>query len=97
MSLRDIAAMTEILDGVPDPGDQTLLQSYQDMRSRDNWSMVVATDKLNDLFGSDFFAVRAARRFGLHAVSRLPFAKKFFMKQAMGATGNLPQLIKEAA
>jgi 2-octaprenyl-6-methoxyphenol hydroxylase len=97
MSLRDIAAMTEILDGVPDPGDQTLLQSYQDMRSRDNWSMGVATDKLNDLFASDFFAVRAARRFGLHAVSRLPFAKKFFMKQAMGATGNLPQLIKEAA
>jgi 2-octaprenyl-6-methoxyphenol hydroxylase len=97
MSLRDIAAMTEILNGAPDPGDQTLLQSYQNMRSRDNWSMVVATDKLNDLFGSDFFAVRAARRFGLHAVSRLPFAKKFFMKQAMGATGNLPQLIKEAA
>ena len=97
MSLRDIAAMTEILKDVSDPGDQTILQSYQNTRSRDNWSMVIATDKLNDLFGNDFFAVRAARRFGLHAVSRLPFAKKFFMKQAMGATGNLPQLIKEAA
>ncbi len=97
MSLRDIAAITEILKDVSDPGNQALLQSYQNLRSRDNWSMVIATDKLNDLFGYDFFAVRALRRFGLHAVSRLPFAKKFFMKQAMGATGNLPQLIKEAA
>ena len=59
--------------------------------------MVIATDWLNTLFGFDFAGIRAARRFGLHAVARLPFAKKFFMKQAMGAAGNLPRMIREAA
>jgi len=56
--------------------------------------MVAATDILNELFGFNFFAIRAMRRFGLHAVSKIPFAKKFFMTQAMGAVGRLPKLIK---
>lgn len=97
MSLRDLAALTEVLEGASDPGDQTLLKRYQRMRRADNTAMVVATDRLNDLFGYNFFGLRAARRFGLHMVSRLPFARKFFMKQAMGAQGYLPAMVKDAA
>jgi len=93
MSLRDIATLTEILDGAKDVGDHNLLKSYQKSRRGDNTSMAVATHVLNELFGYDFFGVRALRRFGLHAVSKLPFAKTFFMKQAMGANGKLPDLI----
>lgn len=96
MSLRDIAAITELLNGAHDVGDNAILKKYQSMRRIDNISMVAATDVLNELFGNNFFGVRAIRRFGLHAVSRLPFAKKLFMKQAMGAVGSLPKLIKDA-
>jgi 2-octaprenyl-6-methoxyphenol hydroxylase len=95
MSLRDIAALGEVLNNQSDPGDDAILQRYQKMRRMDNFGMVAATDILNELFGSNISGVRAIRRFGLHAVSRLPFAKKFFMKQAMGAVGHLPQLIKD--
>lgn len=98
MSLRDIAALTELLDrNVIDPGDADILTRYQKMRRKDNVGMAVATDGLNSLFGFDLSPIRAARRFGLHAVARLPFAKKFFMKQAMGAVGHLPALIKDGS
>lgn len=97
MSLRDIAAITEILGGAEDCGADAILKKYQSTRRNDNLGMVVATDTLNDLFGSRFPPLRAARRFGLHAISRLPFAKKFFMRQAMGAGGHLPALVRDAA
>lgn len=97
MSLRDIAALTEVLENLSDPGDPDALSRYQKMRMGDNMGMAIATDGLNSLFGFDVSAIRAARRFGLHAVARLPFAKKFFMKQAMGAVGTLPRLIRKAA
>jgi len=94
MSLRDIAALTEVLEGAKDPGEISRLKQYQSTRRMDNIGMVAATDILNELFGFNFFAIRAMRRFGLHAVSKIPFAKKFFMTQAMGAVGRLPKLIK---
>jgi 2-octaprenyl-6-methoxyphenol hydroxylase len=57
--------------------------------------MVVATDTLNDLFGSRIPAIRAVRRFGLSVVARTPFVKRFFMQQAMGANGSLPNLVHD--
>jgi 2-octaprenyl-6-methoxyphenol hydroxylase len=96
MSLRDIAALSEILEGQSDPGVSDILSKYQKMRRQDNYTMAAGTHILNELFGFEFFGIRAIRRFGLHAVSQLPFAKKFFMRQAMGANGNLPKMIREA-
>jgi 2-octaprenyl-6-methoxyphenol hydroxylase len=95
MSLRDIAALTDILDGADDVGDMTLLKQYQKARRGDNLQMVLATDTLNDLFGYNNPIIRAARRFGLSAVSNINPAKQFFMKQAMGALGHLPTLVRE--
>lgn len=97
MSLRDIAAMAECLKGATDPGDEKILKAYQRKRRMDNLGMALATDGLNGLFGQSLPPVRAARRFGLFAVSKFPFAKKFFMRQAMGALGHLPHLVRDAA
>jgi len=97
MSLRDIAGLTEALEGAKDPGDASILKQFQSTRRMDNIGMVAATDILNELFGFNFFAIRAVRRFGLHAVSKIPFAKKFFMTQAMGAAGRLPEMIKKVS
>lgn len=97
MSLRDIAALIDVLKNASDPGDKKLLTCYQKMRMKDNVSMALATDGLNTLFGFDMAPIRAARRLGLHGVAKLPFARKFFMKQAMGAVGSLPGMIKKPA
>lgn len=97
MSLRDIAALVSCLDNAADVGSPDVLQAYRQQRRADNLGMALATDALNGLFGHSLPPVRAVRRFGLHMVSRLPFAKKFFMRQAMGAVGHLPHLIRDVA
>lgn len=95
MSFRDVAALVELLKGAKDPGDYDLLKAYQSQRRSDNLGMVVATDTLNDLFGSRKPLIRAARRFGLSVVAKTPLVKRFFMKQAMGASGALPSLVQD--
>jgi len=99
IGLRDIAALgglvADALRDGRDPGGADLLESYQRQRRFDNMAMAGATDQLNRLFSNDIGPVRLARRAGLRAVARLPAAKRFFMKQAMGAAGLLPALIRE--
>ncbi len=94
ISLRDVAALgvrvTDAVNGGKDPGSAELLEAYQRDRRFDNTAMAGATDLLNRLFSNDLPYIGTLRRSGLHAVSRLPFAKHFFMRQAMGMTGGLP-------
>ncbi len=87
LGLRDILKLTELLKDAEDCGAPALLEEYQRARRIDNMAMIFATDSLNKLFSNDLLPVRMARRFGLKAVGKLPFAKKFFMKQAMGLRG----------
>jgi len=46
------------------------------------------------LFSNDIAPVRLARDLGLAAVDRLPPLKKFLMRHAMGAIGDLPRLVR---
>ncbi len=99
MGLRDIAEIGDLivtaLNRSDDPGHDALLTAYQQKRRLDNIGMAGATDGLTRLFSNDVMPVRVARRAGLRAVARLPFAKQFFMNQAMGAAGLLPALIRD--
>jgi 2-octaprenyl-6-methoxyphenol hydroxylase len=99
MGFRDVAALaglvTQALADGDDPGAEAVLENYQRQRRCDNMAMAGATDTLNRLFSNDIGPVRLTRRLGLHAVARLPFARQFFMKQAMGAAGLLPPLLRE--
>jgi 2-octaprenyl-6-methoxyphenol hydroxylase len=52
------------------------------------------TDALNRLFSNDLPPVRLARDLGLAAVNRMPPLKRFFMRSAMGALGELPRLAR---
>ena len=56
--------------------------------------MGLATDGLNRLFSNKISGVRVLRNAGLQAVRHLPFAKQYFMRQAMGHMGDLPKLIR---
>lgn len=99
LSLRDCAAMTEILsrakaNGQSDMGHQALLKEYQKARRIDNTLMGLAMEGFNTLFSNDKHMPRIFRRTGLRIISRIPKFKRFFMTQAMGTAGFAPDMIK---
>lgn len=98
IGLRDIADLAERLVQAKkrgqDLGDAAILQDYQRARRFDNMAMAGATDTLNRLFSNNLSSVRFLRKAGLRAVQRIPGARKFFMRYAMGASGLLPTLVK---
>lgn len=98
LGLRDIAALVDILIDAKsqnkDLGGAALLHAYEKARRTDNMLMAGATDTLNKLFSNDLSSVRILRKIGLRAVQRFAPARHFFMKQAMGASGLLPELVR---
>lgn len=88
LGYRDVKTLADLLikaksEGA-DFGNPALLEAYERARRADVASMVVFTDGLVRLFSNDIAPVRLARKIGLRTVARLPFAKRFFMKRAMG-------------
>ena len=98
MGLRDVAALAEVLVDAHrlgmDLGSRTVLQRYERWRRFDNVLLAAVTDGLTRLFSNDVPPLRLARDLGLAAVNRIPPAKKFLMKHAMGVVGELPRLIR---
>ncbi len=101
MGFRDIAAIAQLIVAAVQNGEDTgsveLLAEYQRQRRFDNTTMMAATDTLNKLFSNKTPGIRSLRKAGLHAVSRLPAAKQFFMKQAMGASSLLQGFVEDDA
>lgn len=97
LGFRDIATLAELMADASDPGTPELLEQYQRARRIDNMAMAGTTDALTRLFSNDIAPISAARKLGLRAVARIPAAKRFFMKQAMGASGLLPGLMRDRA
>jgi len=98
MGLRDIAALAEAVADAArlglDIGAADVLARYQRWRRFDNVALAAVTDGLNGLFSNDVPPIRVARDVGLAAVNKLPPVKRFFMRHAMGMTGQLPRLMK---
>ncbi len=88
LGFRDVKVMADLVnkahEGGGDVGDMALLETYQRIRRPDNMSMIAVTDGLNRLFSNNIMPIRVLRKAGLRAVSKLPMAKRFFMRQAMG-------------
>lgn len=88
LGFRDLNTLSHLIKQAhekgTDIGDMALLQTYQTKRRPDNMAMVAVTDGLVRLFSNDLLPVRAFRRAGLKIVGRLPMAKKFLMRRAMG-------------
>jgi 2-octaprenyl-6-methoxyphenol hydroxylase len=51
-------------------------------------------DGLNRLFSNDNAPLRAIRDLGLGLVDHAPGLKRFLVREAAGATGNVPRLMK---
>lgn len=98
LAVRDITAIAEIIvDRLRlglDPGAPEALERYATWRSFDSLALVAVTDGINRLFANDILPLRLAREAGLALVDRIPPAKKFFMRHAMGLVGDLPRLMR---
>lgn len=98
LGLRDVGALVEVLnEGMRlglEPGDAQLLARYEKWRSLDSVMVMAATDTLTRLFGIPGRVPSAVRRLGMGAVQRLPALKRFFMDEARGMSGKLPELLQ---
>jgi 2-octaprenyl-6-methoxyphenol hydroxylase len=98
LGLRDVGALVEVLDegarlGL-EPGDAQLLARYERWRGLDSFMVALATDGLTRLFGLPGDAASAVRRIGMAGVQRLPPLKRWFMDEARGMSGDLPELLR---
>ncbi len=98
LGIRDVGALVEVLrDGARiglDPGDAQLLKRYETWRGLDSFMVALATDGLTRLFGVPGKTASAVRRLGMGAVQRTPALKTFFMDEARGVSGDLPELLR---
>jgi 2-octaprenyl-6-methoxyphenol hydroxylase len=98
LGLRDVGALVEVLaEGARlglDPGDPEILKRYENWRGLDSFMVALATDGLTRLFGVPGSAASAVRRLGMAAVQRTPLLKQFFMDEARGVSGDLPELLR---
>lgn len=101
LGLRDIAVMAEVLTDAArlgeDIGSSFVLERYQQWRRFDNVASSLGMDLLNRLFSNDLPPVRLARDLGLAAVNKMPPLRRYFMRQAGGAVGDLPRLLRGEA
>lgn len=98
LGLRDVGALVEVLvEGMRlglDPGDAQLLARYQRWRGLDSFMVALATDGLTRLFGIPGRTASAVRRFGMAGVQRVPALKHWFMDEARGVSGDVPELMR---
>lgn len=98
LGLRDVGALAEVLaEGLRlglDPGDAQLLARYERWRGLDSFMVALATDSLTRLFGIPGQTASAVRRIGMAGVQRLPVFKHWFMDEARGVSGDVPDLMR---
>lgn len=98
LGLRDVGTLVEVLaEGARlglEPGDAQLLARYERWRGLDSFMVALATDGLTRLFGVPGNTASAVRRLGMAGVERLPPLKRWFMDEARGMAGDLPELLR---
>lgn len=98
LGLRDVGALVEVLEEAQrlglDLADPQMLKRYENWRALDSVMVMAATDGLTRLFGVPGRIASAVRRFGMGGVQRTPLLKQWFMDEARGMSGDLPELLK---
>jgi 2-octaprenyl-6-methoxyphenol hydroxylase len=98
LAFRDCAALAECVaecaaEGLM-LGHPAGLERYQRWRRFDSAVSAAVFGGLNGLFSNDVALVRSAREFGLGLVQRSETAKRFFINEAAGLSGDLPSLMR---
>ena len=98
LGLRDVAVLAEVLIEAArrgeDIGNPLVLARYAQWRGVDTAALTASTDIINKLFSNDNPILRAARVAGLGLVNAIPAARRGFIREAAGLTGDLPRLLK---
>ncbi|MGY6552238.1 MAG: FAD-dependent monooxygenase [Erythrobacter sp.] len=98
LGLRDVGALVEVLaEGARiglDPGDPETLKRYENWRGLDSFMVALATDGLTRIFGVPGKAASAIRRIGMAGIQRTDALKQFFMDEARGVSGDLPEILR---
>ena len=98
LGLRDVGALVDVLDEAArlglDLGDAQVLAKYEKWRALDSIMVMGATDSLTRIFGVPGKAASAVRRFGMAGIQRTGWLKRFFMDEARGISGDLPELLE---
>lgn len=96
LGFLDVAKLVEQLQQAQrrrqDLGALKHLRRYERSRRTDNRMMGLALDGLKHLFAAQAAPIVAARQLGLRTVNNVQPLKAFFMRQAMGLDGELPEL-----
>jgi len=98
LGLRDVAVLAEVLLDAArrgeDIGNALVLARYAQWRGVDTAALTASTDLINKLFSNDNPFLRAARVAGLGIVNAIPAARRDFIREAAGLTGDLPRLLR---
>jgi len=101
LGLKDVAALAQVLIDAArlgeDLGSPAVLARYAHWRSLDTLGVALATDVFTRLFSNNHPAVRAVRDVGMALVNRVGPARRLFMAEAGGASGDLPRLLRGQA
>ncbi|WP_421747470.1 UbiH/UbiF/VisC/COQ6 family ubiquinone biosynthesis hydroxylase [Cognatishimia sp.] len=96
--LRDVAAMIDVLFDARQRGEdissELVLKRYEEWRRFDTQTLVAATDLSNKIFSNDNPLLRFGRDIGLGVINRMPVARRAFIREAAGLTGDLPSLMR---
>ena len=98
LGLRDVGALVEVLEEARrlglDIGDAQVLDRYENWRALDSLMVMGATDTLTRIFGVPGKAASTVRRLGMAGVQRTSWLKSFFMNEARGVSGDVPELMR---
>ena len=98
LGLRDVAVLAEVLLEAArrgeDIGNALVLARYARWRGVDTAALTASTDLINKLFSNDNPLLRAARVIGLGVVNSIPSARRDFIREAAGLSGDLPRLLR---
>ncbi|HEV2363752.1 MAG TPA: FAD-dependent monooxygenase [Caulobacteraceae bacterium] len=101
MGLKDAAALAEVVIEAArlgeDIGSDAVLARYARWRRLDNLAVAASTDLFNRLYSTDRRPARLARTAAMAAVNATGPVRRLFQREAAGASGDLPRLLKGEA
>lgn len=98
LGFLDVAVLAEVLLHAQQRGErlgeEKVLSRYERRRMPHNLAMMAAMEGFERLFQADPLPLRWLRNTGLNWVDDLPEAKALFVRQALGLSGDLPELAR---
>ncbi|KRW61398.1 2-octaprenyl-3-methyl-6-methoxy-1,4-benzoquinol hydroxylase [Pseudomonas sp. TTU2014-080ASC] len=98
LGFLDVAVLAEVLLHAAERGedlnDVKVLSRFERRRMPHNLAMMAAMEGFERLFQADQLPLRWLRNTGLKWVDEMPQAKALFVRQALGLSGDLPELAR---